>query len=103
MTIIGYIHVCQKGEWRRSFQMLMKSIEESGLYEHASVIRICIVNDVGKIIEDPLFEKNKFEIYFVGNSKEYERPTLLHMRNNSEDAKYFLFIYQRTTAFWTWQ
>jgi hypothetical protein len=87
--IIGYIHVCQKGEWRRSFQMLMKSIEESGLYDHATVIRICVVNDFGKVVEDPLFEKDKFEIHFVGESKEYERPTLLHMRKQAENAKYF--------------
>ena len=81
MKIIGYIHICQKGDWKRSFTMLIDCIKKSGLYEKTKRIRLGILNDDGiyknndLILEDP-----KFKIVYVGKSQEYERPTLLHMR-----------------------
>jgi len=93
MSIIGYIHVCQKGEWQRSFSMLMQRIVESGLYNHTHVIRIGVVNDEGVLIPDPILEDSKFQIVYVGKSEEYERATLLHMRKFSEidpeNTKYY--------------
>jgi hypothetical protein len=93
MDIIGYIHVCQKGEWQRSFSMLIQRIVESGLYNHTKVIRIGVVNDSGILVEDTILEDPKFEIVYVGKSDEYERATLHHMRMFSEidpeNTKYY--------------
>lgn len=92
-NIIGYIHVCQKGEWRRSYDMLMSSIKDSGLYENTKEIRLGVVSDDAKLIPDKRFDDPKLRIIYVGYSKEYERPTLLHMKKSSrvdpENTRYF--------------
>ena len=93
MPIIGYIHVCQKGEWKRSFSMLINAIRRSQLYDNTQVIRIGVVNDVGHLINDDILQDNKFELLYLGNSAQYERPTLLHMRAHANtdpaDTSYF--------------
>jgi hypothetical protein len=97
MVIVGYIHICQKGQWKRSFEMLLDCIKKSKLYENTQVIRLGIVNDDSVIIEDEILKDPKFEIIYVGNSSEYERPTLLHMRKMSEqDDKETLYYYLHT-------
>jgi len=92
-TIIGYIHICQLGQWKRSMSMLLSSIKLSGLYDQTKAIRIGIVNDAGKLIEDEILNDPKFNIIYLGKSLEYERPTLLHMRKYSmldpENTKYY--------------
>jgi len=93
-NIIGYIHICQKGQWKRSITMLLKSIKDNGLYNHTDVIRIGIVNDDGIYIEDDILKDDKFDIVYLGKSEEYERPTLLHMRKKSEvDPEGTLYYY----------
>ena len=93
MYIIGYIHVCQRGDWRRSFKMLINAVKQSQLYDNVNIIRIGIVNDSGKIINDPLLQDGKFELMYLGSSAQYERPTLLHMRTRANtdpsDTVYF--------------
>jgi hypothetical protein len=84
MDIVGYIHVCQKGEWKKSFIILLNALHASKLYDAAKVIRLGIVNDEGNVIDDPILNDNKFQIVYVGKSEEYERPTLLEMRKASE-------------------
>ncbi len=102
--IIGYIHICQKGEWKRSFQMLLDSIKKFGLYENIQVIRLGIVNDIGEIIKDEILNDPKFNVIYIGKSLEYERPTLLHMREKAEQDNekhpLLLFTYKRTSSFW---
>lgn len=83
--IIGYIHVCQKGEWQRSFKMLIDSIITSGLYDKTEIIRIGVVNDNGDLINDEILNNDKFQIIYIGKSEEYERPTLLDMRKKAEE------------------
>ena len=56
MLIIGYIHVCQKGDWVRSLTMLIKALRVSGLYEKSHIIRVGIVNDQGKVVGNKLLE-----------------------------------------------
>lgn len=80
MDIIGYIHVCQKGQWKRSLGMLMDCIKKSKLYEHIKKIRVGIVNDNAVYIGDEIFKDPIFEIIYVKQSSKYERPTLRHMR-----------------------
>ena len=93
MSIIGYIHICQKGKWQRSFTMLLDCIKSYGLYDASTCIRIGIVNDTCSIIPDSLLEDPKFKIIYVGMSHEYERPTLRHMRTAADfdpvDTKYY--------------
>jgi hypothetical protein len=92
-NIIGYIHVCQKGNWHKSYDMLMHSVKKYGLYDRLKELRIGIVNDEGIMIEDKRFEDPKIKIIFIGKSKHYERPTLLHMKQysyiDSPDTLYF--------------
>jgi hypothetical protein len=93
MYIIGYIHVCQRGDWRRSFSLLINAVKNSQLYDNVNIIRIGVVNDVGAVMEDPLLKDAKFEVLYLGASAQYERPTLLHMRAQAEndpvDTVYF--------------
>ncbi len=83
--IIIYLHVCQKGQWKRSFNMIYDKIKESGLYDNIDEIRFGIVNDTGILEDLELFKGPKTKIIHVGYSHEYERPTLLHMRNSIEN------------------
>lgn len=92
-NIIGYIHVCQKDGWKRSFDMIFNSLKNSGLYERTKEIRCGIVNDYGYIIQNKRFDDPKIKILFCKNSSEYERPTLYHMRINSD-------IDPDNTAYW---
>ena len=83
-NIIGYFHICQIGEWKRSFDLIMNYIKNYGLYDHTTEIRCGILNDSGVIIPDKRLECEKFKIIYVGNCNEYERPTLLHMKRTAD-------------------
>ena len=97
MGIIGYIHICQKGEWKRSFNMLINSIRQSNLYDNTSVIRIGIVNDGSSLIKDSILQDSKFQVMYLGKSTQYERPTLLHMRASANtDPADTLYYYLHT-------
>ena len=96
-NIIGYIHICQKEGWKKSFKMLIDSILECGLYEKTSIIRLGIVNDLGIVQNDFLLNDSKFNIVYIGKSEEYERPTLLHMRKMAEeDDENTIYYYLHT-------
>jgi hypothetical protein len=82
--IIGYIHVCQIGKWTIPFDMIMKSVRESGLYDNCREIRVGIVNDTGSVIQDERFNDPKIKIISYGASSSFERPTLHIMRQHAE-------------------
>jgi hypothetical protein len=90
-SIIGYIHICQKGRWYKSFDMIMNAIKESGLYERTLEIRVGIVNDYNEIIMDSRFEDPKIKIVTYGPAHLYERVTLNHMIKFSinEETQYW--------------
>ena len=96
-NIIGYIHVCQKEYWDKSFDMLWEKIVESGLYDECKEIRIGILTDEKDYWKNDKknqrFNDPKIKIIYFGKTKEYERPTLLHMRKQSfidpMNTKYF--------------
>lgn len=95
--MIVYIHICQKGEWKRSFNMILDKIKESKLYDNIDEIRCGIVNDIGEIILEDILLDPKIKIIHVGYSHEYERPTLLHMRNSiKNDKPYTKYLYCHT-------
>ena len=97
INIIGYIHVCQKGEWYKSYDLLIDAIRTSKLYDNTSEIRVGIVNEYSQIIKDERFNDPKIKIIFVGDSKLYERPTLLHMKEYScKDKPGTLYYYLHT-------
>jgi hypothetical protein len=91
--IIGYIHVCQIEGWKRSFDMIFNCIQNFGLYDVIEEIRIGVISDSGLLIPDDRFNDAKIKIIYIGKSNEYERPTLLHMRDSSLkdglECKYF--------------
>ena len=100
MNIIGYFHICQKEGWKRSFDMIFNKIKESGLYDNTKEIRIGIVNDLsherGELINDPRLEDPKFKILFVRSSNEYERPTILHMRESADNEEnYYWYVHTK--------
>ena len=83
-NIIGYFHICQKDNWERSFDIMMDAIKKSGLYDVTSEIRCGVVNDRGVVKFNYRFDDPKLNIVAAGYSSEYERVTLLHMREHSE-------------------
>lgn len=95
MTIIGYIHICQIGEWERSLNMLINAIVESGLYEQCAEIRCGILNHSRQFVktDNSIWQYSKLTVVYVGDPQEYERPTLLHMKRSAEidssNTKYF--------------
>jgi len=94
-NIIGYIHICQIGEWKKSFSMLIDCIKNFGLYDKSTIIRLGILNNTGIVEKDEILNDLKFDIIYIGYPSEYERPTLLHMRkmsyeDNSNTCYYYL-------------
>jgi len=83
-NIVGYFHICQKNYWKHSFDMIIKEVKDSGLYDVTSEIRCGIISDQGRIIPDFRLDDPKIKIVVEGHSSLYERPTLLHMKTSSE-------------------
>lgn len=96
-NIIGYIHVCQIGEWTKSYDLLMNSLKMYGLYDRTNEIRVGVVNETGELINDSRFQDSKIKIVYVGKNIEYERPTLLHMKSScTTDTNGTLYYYLHT-------
>jgi hypothetical protein len=95
--IIGYFHICQRGEWRRSFDLIFNTIQNFGLYDATHEIRCGILSDTGIFIPDERFLDNKIKLVYKGKSEEYEKPTLLHMKTSCEkDDDNTLYWYVHT-------
>jgi hypothetical protein len=77
--------------------MIFSKIKESGLYEVVSEIRCGILTDHHNttVINNNILLDKKIKIIYMGTCSEYERPTLLHMRNSAEldspETVYFYF------------
>jgi hypothetical protein len=96
-NIIGYFHVCQLGEWKRSFDTSMEVLKTYGLFDATTELRIGILNESGKYEDDPRFKDPKIKIIYIGKPSEYERPTLFHMRDSSfKDPSNTLYYYLHT-------
>ena len=52
--------------WQKSFDILIKSIIESGLYEATDEIRIGVVSKTGQVEPDERLTDPKFNIVYVG-------------------------------------
>jgi hypothetical protein len=90
MKTRGVIHICQKGDWKRSLQILTDSLHSSGLFEVTEQIDLCVVSDAEM---DTSFSIPKSTYHFMGRSELYERPSLLHLRSlaeqDTEDVYYW--------------
>jgi len=90
MKIRGIIHICQKGDWKRSFEILVKSLYLSGLLEATEKIDLCVVSDTEM---DTSVFLPKSSYHFMGLSELYERPSLLYLRSlaeqDTEDVYYW--------------
>ena len=96
-NVIGYIHVCQKGNWQLPFDMIIEALKKNGLYDRTSEIRVGIVNDSHNIINDERLNDPKIKIVVFANSQLYERPTLSHMRLTANvDTDNTLYWYTHT-------
>jgi hypothetical protein len=97
MNIIGYIHVCQKEHWNKTFDLLMDKIKSTTLYENISELRISVLSDSGIFVDDERFHDPKMIIVYKGSSEEYERPTLLHIKKSCErDSENTFYFYLHT-------
>ena len=93
--IVGYIHVCQTGNWQKSFDMLWKEIKEHGVYDASDEIRVGVVVN-GAFQPDPRLDDPKMRILFHQPCSMYERPTLLHMRDASErEDAYYWYVHTK--------
>ena len=92
MHIVGYIHVCQTGEWRRVLDMIFTELRQSGLYDVTSVINCCVVTDT---VPDTSFANDKCKILVKGRTALYERPTLLHLRDTADDGTLYWYVHTK--------
>jgi hypothetical protein len=101
MKVIGYIHICQKGNWMKSFDMIWNAITKYGLYDKSEEIRCGIVNDDGILMEDERLKDKKIKIVHVGKSEEYERATLHDMakQSDNEDVLYY-YLHTKGLKYW---
>lgn len=113
-NIVIYIHVCQCGDWMRSFDILSEALTKSRLYTIAAEIRLSVLmcrvsetttdNGVQVLTYDTniemdyrLYSNDKMKIVHYGHDVEYERPTLLHIRESSfTDPANTLYLYLHT-------
>lgn len=96
-TIIGYIHVCQKKGWHFTFDMIMRTMRSSKLYDNVAELRISVVSDNGLFQDDPRLHDPKMTIVYKGRSEEYERPTLLYIKQRCmQDPPNTLYFYTHT-------
>lgn len=62
----------------------MKYIKKYGLYDNLTEIRVGLLTESGKIVEDNIFNDPKIRIVYIGEYEDYEKPTLLHMRKSAD-------------------
>jgi hypothetical protein len=82
-NIIGYIHICQKQHWERSFDIILTALKRSGLFDATETIFCCVVNEHNNIEHSTLFQQDKFQLKYKGDAAQYERPTLLDMQQHA--------------------
>jgi len=93
---IGYINVCQKGNWQKPFDMIMSAVKSNGLYEETSEIRLVILNDNIMWEHDQRFEDPKVVIVSHQPTCAFERHALVHMANYSETDSPTAYWYAHT-------
>ena len=92
--------MCQQGDWKRSLKLLMTEIETSGLWNASETIDLVILTDGAPeiIVVDP-----KVTCIYAGQSDQYERPTLLHLRDlalkDTEDVAYW-YMHTKGVRHW---
>lgn len=93
------IHVCQRGQWERSLQMLLHALYKSGLRDALQALHILIVNDFpdGRIIPSAVLSADKrLVIRKIGVSQQYERPSLQYLHRLATSKPYIKFLYMHT-------
>jgi len=93
---IGYINVCQKGDWRKPFDMIMEAVKRNGLYEETYEIRLVVLNDNIMWEHDSRFEDPKIVIVGHKPTSTYERHALVHMANYARTDAQTAYWYAHT-------
>jgi len=99
MRIRGVIHICQRGEWKRSLNMLLSELRKSGLYDATEHIYFCIVTDGPA---DTSFVLPKSRCMYMGAPPVYERSTLLYTRSLAEADEEDVFYWYLHTKGIRW-
>uniref|UniRef100_A0A6C0CZA9 Uncharacterized protein n=1 Tax=viral metagenome TaxID=1070528 RepID=A0A6C0CZA9_9ZZZZ len=88
-----YFHICLRGEYRAIVKEMMDEIESSGLLEACHSIHLSIVGTEKEKVElvnwmkDEYNEESKILLRYWGESmKCYERPCILLLRKDAEEA-----------------
>jgi hypothetical protein len=101
-SIVVYFHICQLGEWRRSFDIIWEALKESGLYDCIQTIRVGLAFDE-EMEEDYRLLDKKISIVSKGKCREYERITLHHMKQASYvDSEMTRYVYLHTKGIKHW-
>lgn len=97
--IRGVIHVCQTGNWKRSFDILLRDLLASGLYDASESIDVCIVS---QSLPSKLSGFPKMNCFRVGLPGVYERLSLLHLRQRAIEDKEEVFYWYLHTKGLRW-
>jgi hypothetical protein len=94
--IVIYIHLCQFPNWHLPYSKIIDALKESGLYDRCQEIRLGVVNDQDAIIDEPAFHDPKISTVFYNHCSLYERATLSHMRDKSENENcQYLYLHSK--------
>lgn len=94
MKIRGVIHVCQKGDWKRSLGMIVDALQSNGLDKITEDITACVVSDT-EMDTSVMIPNATYR--FMGPTHLYERPALLHLRRlAAEDTEEVYYWYVHT-------
>jgi hypothetical protein len=105
MKIIGNLHVCQKGPWRRSWALLEDALLQ-GLAQTSAEIHITILAhnfDLNLTFLDKLRSvQPNLKVKSYADLSLYERPTLLQMRDSASEHPDAVFWYAHTKGIRWW-
>ena len=96
-NIVGYFHIAQMPNWERSYDTIMPYLLDSKLINHTSELRLGVLTESSKEVDSSRLNYPNMRIVYIGNVKEYERPTLMHMKYSAEkDPPGTLYYYIHT-------
>ena len=88
-----YFHICLRGEYRPIVKEMMDEIQSSGLFDACHSINLSIVGtekektELVDWLKNEYHDKSKIHVrYWDESMKSYERPCILLLRKDAEDA-----------------
>jgi hypothetical protein len=101
MDIHCVIHVAQKGNWERSFHLLLSALTQSGLYDALKTIHVLCANPQQVVEKSAYFLPSKLQLINSGTPENYERPALWFTKNYSfGDSAKVLYLHSKGLKWW---